>query len=56
VPVTGTLNYDNAASTQLEWPENDLNDIIYRTIGIVGINLKDGDLVRASLTVKNDGQ
>jgi hypothetical protein len=56
VPVTGTLNYNNAASTQLEWPENDLNDIIYRTIGIVGINLKDGDLVRASLTVKNDGQ
>jgi hypothetical protein len=43
-------------STQLEWPENDLNDIIYRTIGIIGINLKDGDLVRASQLVKNDGQ
>jgi hypothetical protein len=56
VPTTGTLTYNPSASTQLEWPENDLNDIIYRTIGIVGINLKDGDLVRASLTVKNDGQ
>lgn len=56
VPVTNTLTYDPTASTQLEWPENDLNDIIYRTIGIIGINLKDGDLVRASLTVKNDGQ
>jgi hypothetical protein len=56
VPLTGTLTYNPSASTQLEWPDNDLNDIIYRTIGIIGINLKDGDLVRASLTVKNDGQ
>jgi hypothetical protein len=56
VPLTGTLTYNPSASTQLEWPENDVNDIIYRTIGIIGINVKDGDLVRASLTVKNDGQ
>ena len=43
-------------STQLEWPENDHLDIVYRTLGIIGINLKDGDLIRVSQTVKNDGQ
>lgn len=53
---TGDLVYDPVASVQLEWPENDINDIIYRTLGIIGINLKDGDLIRVSQTVKNDGQ
>lgn len=53
---TGDLVYDVATSVQLEWPLNDYNDIIYRTLGIIGINLKDGDLIRVSQTVKNDGQ
>jgi hypothetical protein len=62
---TGDLVYNSSVydastnptgSTQLEWPDNDINDIIYRTLGIIGINLKDGDLIRVSQTVKNDGQ
>ena len=53
---TGDLVYDAGNSVQLEWPLNDYNDIIYRTLGIIGINLKDGDLIRVSQTVKNDGQ
>lgn len=53
---TGDLVYDVANSVQLEWPENDHMDIVYRTLGIIGINLKDGDLLRISQTVKNDGQ
>jgi hypothetical protein len=53
---TGDLVYDSANSVQLEWPENDHMDIVYRTLGIIGINLKDGDLIRVSQTVKNDGQ
>lgn len=53
---TGDLVYDAVNSVQLEWPLNDYNDIIYRTLGIIGINLKDGDLIRVSQTVKNDGQ
>lgn len=53
---TGDLVYDAANSVQLEWPENDHMDIVYRTLGIIGINLKDGDLIRVSQTVKNDGQ
>ncbi len=53
---TGDLVYDATNSVQLEWPENDHMDIVYRTLGIIGINLKDGDLIRISQTVKNDGQ
>ena len=53
---TGDLVYDTGNSVQLEWPENDHMDIVYRTLGIIGINLKDGDLIRVSQTVKNDGQ
>jgi hypothetical protein len=60
VPTTdfnGTVTVEiRVPSTQLEWPLNDYNDIIYRTLGIIGINLKDGDLIRVSQTVKNDGQ
>jgi hypothetical protein len=58
---TGNLSYDAANSVpannaDLEWGDVDVNEIIYRAIGIIGINLKDGDLVRASMMVKNDGQ
>jgi hypothetical protein len=56
---TGALVFDPAnsvpAGTALEWPDTDIYEIIYRAIGIIGINLKDGDLVRAAQLVKNDG-
>jgi hypothetical protein len=56
---TGALVFDPANSvptgTALEWPDTDIYEIIYRAIGIIGINLKDGDLVRAAQLVKNDG-
>jgi hypothetical protein len=48
VPTTG--------SVQPEWGDADMNEIIYRAIGIIGINLKDGDLLRVSQTIKNEGQ
>jgi hypothetical protein len=57
---TGALVYDPATSVpasnaNLEWGDTDTYEIIYRAIGIIGINLKDGDLMRASQLVKNDG-
>lgn len=48
IPTTG--------SVQPEWGDSDMNEIIYRAIGIIGINLKDGDLLRVSQTIKNEGQ
>lgn len=48
IPTTG--------SVQPEWGDADMNEIIYRAIGIIGINLKDGDLLRVAQTIKNEGQ
>ena len=57
---TGSLVYDAANSVPannaaLEWGDTDVYEIIYRAVGIIGIKLKDGDLMRASQLVKNDG-
>lgn len=57
---TGGLVYDAANSVpannaSIEWGDVDIYEIIYRAIGIIGINLKDGDLMRAAQLVKNDG-
>ncbi len=43
-------------STQPEWGDADMNYIIYKAIGIIGINLKDGDLLRAAQMIKQEGQ
>jgi len=60
-----TLVYDSSTynaisnpngSTQPEWNEKDMEDIIYRAIGIIGINLKDNDLKMASQLVKQQGE
>lgn len=48
IPTTG--------SVQPEWNEKDMEDIIYRAIGIIGINLKDGDLQRSAQIVKTQGE
>jgi hypothetical protein len=57
---TGALIYDApnsvpANNTAIEWGDTDVYEIIYRSIGIIGINLKDGDLIRTAQIVKNDG-
>lgn len=44
IPTTGSVNP--------EWGDADMNEIIYIAIGIIGINLKDGDLLRAAQNVK----
>ena len=53
---TGALVYDAANSVQPEWNTKDLEDIIYRAIGIIGINLKDGDLQRSAQMIKQQGE
>lgn len=46
----------NSGSVQPEWGDNDMIEIIYIAVGIIGIPLKDGDLIRVSQTLKNQGQ
>ena len=53
---TGNLVYDIGNSVQPEWNEKDMEDIIYRAIGIIGINLKDNDLRMAAQMVKQQGE
>jgi hypothetical protein len=53
---TGNLVYDQANSVQPEWNDKDMEDIIYRAIGIIGINLKDNDLRTAAQIVKQQGE
>jgi hypothetical protein len=53
---TGNLVYDQANSVQPEWNGKDMEDIIYRAIGIIGINLKDNDLRMAAQIVKQQGE
>lgn len=55
VPSGKTL-IPSGGSKNPEWGDAEMNDIIYRAIGIIGINLKDVDLVRAAQTIKNEGQ
>jgi len=58
-PILGYIRTPNKmvwGSVQPEWGDSDMNEIIYRAIGIIGINLKDGDLLRVSQTIKNEGQ
>lgn len=62
---SSTLVYDSSVydpvsnpngSTQPEWNVKDMEDIIYRAIGIIGINLKDNDLRMAAQLVKQQGE
>ncbi len=52
----GTGVTPTSGSVQPEWAVSDMNEIIYIAIGIIGIPLKDVDLIRASQTIKNEGQ
>ena len=58
---TGNLEYSQSGgvnviptsgSVQPEWGDADMIEIIYIAIGIIGIPLKDGELIRASQIVK----
>jgi hypothetical protein len=39
-----------------EWRDQEINEIIFIQLGLIGINLKDGDLVRVSQTAKMQGE
>ena len=39
-----------------EWRDQDINEIIFIQLGLIGLNLKDADLVRVSQTAKMQGE
>jgi hypothetical protein len=52
---SGKTLIPTGGSKNPEWEDADMNEIIYIAVGLIGINLKDVDLIRASQTVKNEG-
>ena len=42
---SGRPVYDPSQSTDLEWPEQTVNDIIIRACNYIGISIKDGDIL-----------
>lgn len=52
----GKVLIPSGGSKNPEWGDADMNEIIYIAVGLIGINLKDVDLIRASQTIKNEGQ
>jgi len=53
---SGKVLIPSSGSKDPEWGDADMNEIIYIAVGLIGINLKDVDLIRASQTIKNEGQ
>jgi hypothetical protein len=39
-----------------EWRDQEINEIIFIQLGLIGINLKDGDLIRVSQLAKQQGE
>lgn len=39
-----------------EWRDQEINELIFIQLGLIGINLKDADLIRMSQTVKQQGE
>lgn len=48
--------YNPSGAQHPEWRDQEINEIIFIQLGFIGINLKDGDLVRVSQTAKMQGE
>jgi hypothetical protein len=44
--VNGRPVYSEALSTQPEWNDTDMNEIIYLALSYIGLNIKDGDVAQ----------
>ena len=53
---TGNLVYSVDTSTQTDWDDNSVNDIIFRQLGLIGMHLKDSELSQYSQLIKNQGE
>jgi hypothetical protein len=51
-----TFNSADPALVNPQWRDQEINDIIFIQLGLIGINLKDADLVRVSQTAKMQGE
>jgi hypothetical protein len=54
--VGRTITYDSTTSTQLEWKDAEINNIISIALGYLGLNLKSEDLVQFGELKNQQGQ
>lgn len=52
--VSNRFVYDDASSIDIEWGEENHNEIIMKTMDYLGINLREGDLVQFSQSKKQE--
>lgn len=50
-----SITYDPTASTQLEWDDLNINQIINKALVLLGINLKDAEVIQLSMAQDNKG-
>lgn len=53
--VSGRLVYDEATSTQPEWPQATWNELFTRCLSLFGVNLKAQDITQYSVMKKQEG-
>jgi hypothetical protein len=51
-----TFNPADLTLKNPEWRDQEINELIFIQLGLIGINLKDADLIRMSQTVKQQGE
>lgn len=56
VNLDGDIVHVDAGNVDPQWRDQEINEIIFIQLGLIGINLKDADLVRVSQTAKMQGE
>lgn len=54
--VNDTPTYNPAGAQHPQWRDQEINELIFIQLGLIGINLKDADLIRMSQAVKQQGE
>jgi hypothetical protein len=56
IPVYNENGPFGGALQNPEWRDQEINELIFIQLGLIGINLKDADLIRVSQTAKQIGE
>jgi hypothetical protein len=56
VPTYSASGANGGPLQNPEWRDQEINELIFIQLGLIGINLKDADLIRVSQTAKQQGE
>ena len=43
--VSRVITYDSGTSTQLEWDDEEINNVVFKAMQLLGVNLQSADVV-----------